>query len=183
MPSNEKDIITKDVLTHLKNKKNKLAFEAIVLAYNQKIYWHARSILQNHEDANDVTQNTFVKVWKALPNFKGDSKVFTWIYRIATNESLSFISNKNRTILSTNNESFELSTTQDAIKMDANEIEQRLALAISRLPEKQRIVFNLKYYEELSYQEISEITETSIGALKASYHHAVKKIEKSLTSH
>jgi len=132
-----------------------------------------------HEDANDVLQNMFIKVWKSLENFREDSQLYTWLYRIATNESLTFLQQqKKRSAISLDDED---STIGNKIKadenFDANKLEWKLQLAIQKLPEKQRAVFNLRYYDEMPYEEMSRVLETSEGALKASYHHAVKKIE------
>jgi RNA polymerase sigma-70 factor (ECF subfamily) len=177
------DHITITILNEVKNNNLEEAFKLIIAEYNQKIYWHIRRILISHEDTNDVLQNTFIKIWKALPKFKGEAKIYTWIFRIATNESITFINKKKGAMSISETPNFkEPSTTQADIKMDATEIERKLEEALSLLPEKQRIVFNLKYFEDLKYDEISSITATSVGALKASYHLAVKKIEKYLTT-
>lgn len=175
------DNITLSVLTKIKSSELKEAFNTIIEAYNKKTYWHIRRILINHEDTNDVLQNTFIKIWNGLNKFKGDAKIYTWIFRIATNEAITFL-NKKRLKTTSIEEYNAPITTQEDISMDATEIEIKLEHAISLLPEKQRIVFNLKYFENLKYDEISIITNTSVGALKASYHLAVKKIEKKLTN-
>jgi RNA polymerase sigma-70 factor (ECF subfamily) len=178
------DDITKQVKSLLNQKKETEAFEILVKAYNQKIYWHIRRIVLDHDDTNDIVQNTYIKVWKSLYKFKGNSKIYTWIYRIATNESLSFLKKKKKQPMSI--EAIQVNKLQTNIQIDVlngNEILFKLEKAIAILPTKQRIVFNLKYFEELKYSEIATITTTSIGALKASYHLAVKKIEKYLTSH
>lgn len=179
----EIDKISTQINQLLKRKEFQNAFNLIIKEYDQKIYWHIRRILNSHDDTNDVLQNTFIKIWKGLSNFKGDSKIYTWIYRIATNEAITFL-NKRKKII--NNSEIHIQkeafTTQEAIKMDASEIEKKLEQAILTLPEKQKIVFNLKYFENMKYEDISSITETSVGGLKASYHLAVKKIEKFLTS-
>lgn len=155
------------------------AFTAIIKRYQEKLYWHIRRLVIEHEDANDVLQNVFIKVWKSLQNFREDSQLYTWLYRIATNESLTFLTQKKkRQSLSISDE--ENAVTQN-IKADPNfdgkKAEWKLQLAIQTLPEKQRIVFNLRYFEEMPYTKMSEILDTSEGALKASFHHAVKKIE------
>lgn len=178
------DYISNTIKDLLAEKNAKAAFDLIIQEYNQKIYWHIRRILISHDDTNDVLQNTFIKIWKGLSNYKGEAKIYTWIYRIATNESITFINKRKKIIHITDSTTQqEHSTTQDSIKMDATEIEKRLENAIMTLPEKQRIVFNLKYFENMKYEDISAITQTSVGGLKASYHLAVKKIEKHLTSH
>ncbi|MDX9940930.1 MAG: sigma-70 family RNA polymerase sigma factor [Bacteroidales bacterium] len=161
-----------------------LAFDLIVRKYQEQVYWHIRRLVISHEDANDIAQDVFIKAWKALPDFRGDSGLFTWLYRIATNEALSFLKKKNkRFFLSFSDVEQQLS---DSLITDTyfegNEIEKKIQQAILTLPEKQRVVFNLRYYDEMKYEEMSKILDTSEGALKASYHHAAKKIEKILTS-
>ena len=161
------------------------AFTSIVKKYQQKLYWHVRRMVVDHDDANDVIQNVFIKVWKGLDGFREDSTLYTWLYRIATNESLSFLEQKKRkgTISLSDNEA-DLSETVRADKdFDASKLEWKLQLAIQQLPEKQRAVFYLRYYDEMPYAEMSAILETSEGALKASYHIAVKKIEDFILNH
>jgi RNA polymerase sigma factor (sigma-70 family) len=169
-----------ELLYQFKNSTNKeVAFTAIVKKYQEKLYWHIRRMVIDHDDTNDVLQNMFVKVWKGLANFREDSQLYTWLYRIATNECLSFLDQKKRK----GAERFDdvesnLSNTIKAdSNFDANKLEWKLQLAIQQLPERQRLVFNLRYYDEMPYEEMSRILETSEGALKASYHHAAKKIE------
>ena len=170
----------KELLFQFKNEATKeAAFTRIIKKYQEKLYWHIRRMVVEHEDANDVLQNMFIKVWKSLDNFREDSQLYTWLYRIATNESLTFLQQqKKRSSLSIDDED---STIGNKIKadehFDANKLEWKLQLAIQKLPEKQRAVFNLRYYDEMPYEEMSRVLETSEGALKASYHHAVKKIE------
>jgi RNA polymerase sigma factor (sigma-70 family) len=161
------------------------AFTALMKKYQEKLYWHVRRMVIEHEDANDVLQNVFIKVWRALENFREDSQLYTWLYRIATNESLTFIEQqKKRGSVSYEEVEANLSNKIVADKhFDAHKIEWKLQLAIQQLPEKQRIVFNLRYYDEMPYEEMSRVLETSEGALKASYHHAVKKIEEYLKNH
>jgi RNA polymerase sigma-70 factor (ECF subfamily) len=161
------------------------AFTGIVKKYQQKLYWHVRRMVVDHDDANDVIQNVFIKVWKGLDGFREDSTLYTWLYRIATNESLSFLEQKKRkgTISLADNEA-DLSETVRADKdFDASKLEWKLQLAIQQLPEKQRAVFHLRYYDEMPYSEMSSVLETSEGALKASYHIAVKKIEDFILNH
>lgn len=155
------------------------AFTAIIKKYQEKLYWHVRRMVVDHDDANDVLQNVFIKVWNALANFREDSQLYTWLYRIATNESLTFIEQqKKRSSVSLNDVESNLSNKVEADKhFDPNKLEWKLQQAIQELPEKQRIVFNLRYYDEMPYEEMSRVLDTSEGALKASYHHAVKKIE------
>ncbi|QIL75197.1 MULTISPECIES: RNA polymerase sigma factor [Hymenobacter] len=160
-----------------------LAFNQLVRKYQQKVYWHVRKMVVDHNDADDLTQDTFVKVWKHLGNFRQDASLYTWIYRIATNECLSFLQSKRRKFfLPLNDVGAELAAKIEADPLLAgDEIERKLQKAILRLPDKQRLVFNLKYYDEMTYEQMADVTGTSVGALKASYHHAVKKIEQYVT--
>lgn len=157
------------------------AYTAIIRKYQEKLYWHVRRMLQDHEDSNDVLQNVFIKVWNGLENFREDSQLYTWLYRIATNETLSFMEQKKRKSsaisLSGEESSFENQIRADKY-FDAGKLEWKLQLAINQLPEKQRLVFNLRYYDEMPYEEMSKVLGTTTGALKASYHHAAKKIEE-----
>ena len=157
-------------------------FKILIKDYQQPLYWHIRKIVFDHEDADDVLQNTYIKVFKNIKNFRGESKLFSWMYRIATNEALTFIKQKSRKLGLSINEFNEKQVNQleADVYFEGDAIALKLQLAVANLPEKQRLVFNLKYYEELKYDEISEILETSVGALKASYHHAVKKIKNEL---
>jgi len=162
-----------------------LAFNQLVRKYQQRVYWHVRKMVVDHQDADDLTQDTFVKVWKNLENFRRDASLFTWIYRIATNECLNFLSSKRRKFfLPLNDVGAELLAKAEADPglLSGDEVEQKLQKAILRLPDKQRLVFNLKYYEDMTYEQMAEVTGTSVGALKASYHHAVKKIEQYVTT-
>ncbi|HEY4147574.1 MAG TPA: sigma-70 family RNA polymerase sigma factor [Chitinophagaceae bacterium] len=160
-------------------------FTAIIKKYQEKLYWHIRRILVDHEDANDVLQNVFIRVWNGLENFREDSQLYTWLYRIATNESLTFLEQqKKRSSVSLGDVENGLSNRIKADQhFDANKLEWKLQLAIQQLPDKQRIVFNLRYYDEMPYEEMSRVLDTSEGALKASYHHAVKKIEDFILNH
>lgn len=156
------------------------AFGDLVDQYSERLYWQIRKIVLAHDDANDVLQNTFIKIWTNINNFRGESKLSTWLYKIAINESISFI-NKQRTqnnVSIDDSDSFLLSKLESDEYFDGDEAQLRLQKAIVALPEKQRIVFNLKYFEEMKYEEMSALLSTSVGALKASYHHAVKKIEE-----
>jgi RNA polymerase sigma factor (sigma-70 family) len=155
------------------------AYTAIIKKYQEKLYWHIRRMVVDHDDANDVLQNVFIRVWKGLENFREDSQLYTWLYRIATNESLTFIEQqKKRSTVSLNDDEGGLSNKVRADQhFDFQKLEWKLQLAIQQLPDKQRVVFNLRYYDEMPYEEMSKVLETSEGALKASYHHAVKKIE------
>ena len=159
------------------------AFNQIVRKYQKRVYWHIRRIVIDHDDADDVVQNTFIKVWKGLDNFKEDSQLYTWLYRIATNESLTFLKQKKAHLnVPFGDVEYSLSNSlTDDNYFKGDEIQKKLQLAILTLPEKQRIVFNMKYFEEMKYEDMSQVLETSVGALKASYHHAVKKIELYIT--
>ncbi len=156
------------------------AFTGIVKKYQEKLYWHIRRIVVGHDDTDDVLQNMFIKVWKGLENFREDSQLYTWLYRIATNESLTFISQqKKRNSISLSDDENGLSNKlKSDTNFDGNKLEWKLQLGIQSLPEKQRLVFNLRYYDEMPYAEMSRVLDTSEGALKASYHHAAKKIEE-----
>lgn len=160
-------------------------FTGIIKKYQEKLYWHIRRMVVDHEDANDVLQNIFIKVWKGLENFREDSRLYTWLYRIATNECLSFIEQQKRKAFISMDEVVEVLSNKVKAdsNFDANKLEWKLQLAIQQLPEKQRVVFNLRYYDEMPYEEMSRILDTSEGALKASYHHAAKKIEAFILEH
>jgi len=175
----------KDLLEKLRDPDSRsYGFNLLVREYQERIYWHIRKMVVDHDDADDLTQEVFIKVWKNLDKFREDAKLYTWVYRIATNECLSFLAKKKRRFfLPIHDVESELSNKIDLNStIDGDEIQVRLQKALLKLPDKQRLVFNMKYFDELKYEEIAEITETSVGALKASYHHAVKKIEESLTN-
>jgi RNA polymerase sigma factor (sigma-70 family) len=156
----------------------------LVRTYQQRVYWHVRKMVIDHDDADDITQEVFIKIHKAIDTFREDSQLFTWIYRIATNECLNFLNKKKRRFfLPIEDIGAQLSAKIDSSdNISGDEIQKKLQKAILQLPDKQRLVFNMKYFEDLSYEDMSEITNTSVGALKASYHHAVKKIEDYLTA-
>lgn len=160
----------------------KYGFNLLVKAYQERVYWHIRKMVIDHDDADDVMQEVFVKIWRNLDKFREDSSLFTWIYRIATNECLGFLKKKKRRFfLPIHDVASELSdklSNSQHVLLDGEAIEVKLQQALLKLPDKQRIVFNMKYYDDMSFNEISEITGTSVGALKASYHHATKKVEK-----
>lgn len=158
------------------------AFEVLVNTYKERLYWHIRRIVLNHDDTDDVLQNTFIKVFKNIDGFKGDSKLYSWMYRIATNEALTFLKKKSKKLGISNSEMQNkmVSNLQADVYFDGDEIQLKLQQAIATLPEKQKLVFNMKYYQEMKYEEISEILNTSVGGLKASYHLAVKKVESFL---
>ncbi|MCF7561361.1 RNA polymerase sigma factor [Sabulilitoribacter multivorans] len=173
-----------ELLEQLKSETHKnQAFKALLTLYKERLYWHIRNIVKSHDDADDVLQNTFIKIFKNINGFKGDSKLYSWMYRIATNESITFINNKAKQLQITNEEVQQLAITNLAsdVYFEGDEIQLKLQKAIATLPEKQQLVFNMKYFENIKYSDMSEILETSEGALKASYHLAVKKIESYLT--
>ncbi|RYZ17129.1 MAG: sigma-70 family RNA polymerase sigma factor [Chitinophagaceae bacterium] len=161
------------------------AYTALIRKYQERLYWHVRRMVVHHEDANDVLQNVFIRVWNALGNFKEESQLYTWLYRIATNECLTYIEGqKKRSAVDFDDVASGLENQVRAQEgFDANKLEWKLQLAIQQLPEKQRIVFTLRYYDEMPYEEMSLVLETSEGALKASYHHAAKKIEDYIRNH
>ena len=171
----------KEFIEQLLNPKTQnQAFQKLLRNYQRPLYNHIRNIVLNHDDADDVLQNTFVKVFQYLKNFKGESKLFSWMYRIATNEAITFINQKAKRN-GTTSEAMQnkiVDNLQADTYFDGNEIQFKLQKAIVLLPEKQQLVFKMKYYEEIKYEDMSEILGTSVGALKASYHHAVKKIEE-----
>ncbi|WP_395075890.1 RNA polymerase sigma factor [Flavobacterium sp.] len=168
----------------LNPKMQNEAFRKLLQLYQKPLYNHIRNMVLNHDDADDVLQNTFVKIFQNLKTFKGDSKLFSWIYRIATNEALTFMQQRSKKQGISNEEIQQktLNNLETDVWFDGNEIQLKLQKAIAILPDKQQLVFKMKYFEELKYEQIAEITETSVGALKASYFHAVKKIEVFLKS-
>ena len=169
------------VMYKIADKRN-YVFNHIINLYQERIYWHIRKILISHDDSNDVTQNTFIKVFENFSKFKGQSKIFTWIYRIATNESLSFLKNKRKYFFeSIDNVSSSLINNLKSEKyFDGDKAEKKLQKAILTLPVKQRIAFNMKYFDNMKYEQISKILGTSVGALKANYYYAKNKIQKFL---
>ncbi|OSY88347.1 RNA polymerase sigma70 factor [Tenacibaculum holothuriorum] len=169
------------LIEQLQNKSTKeKAFRALMSQYKERLYWHIRKIVISHDDADDVLQNTFIKIFRSIDNFKAESKLFSWMYRIATNEAITFINKKAK------EKNIDISDMQQQLASNlssdnwfsGDEIQLILQKAIATLPQKQQLVFNMKYFDELKYDEISEILDTSVGSLKASYHHAVKKIEE-----
>lgn len=174
-----------DILRLIRKPETKnRGFRILIEQYQRRIYQVIRRMVLIHEDADDLTQNTFIKTYRHLDKFREDSGLYTWIYRIAVNETLSFLEKKKkRFFFSVDDHQEKLESYIDQPgSLDGNEIEKKLAKALLTLPEKQRLVFHLKYQEEMTYEQMAEVTGTSIGALKASYHHAVKKIEESLKS-
>ncbi len=174
----------KELLTKLRNPDTRnYGFNLLVREYQKRVYWHVRKMVIDHDDADDLTQEVFIKVHRHLDNFREDSQLFTWIYRIATNECLSFLQRKKRRFFLPigDVEGDLISKLQTTPGLSADEIQLKLQKALLKLPDKQRMVFNMKYFDDLPYEQISKITDTSVGALKASYHHAVKKIEEFLS--
>ncbi|RAJ16890.1 RNA polymerase sigma factor [Olleya aquimaris] len=174
------------LVKQLQSDTNKnAAFKTLISLYKERLYWHIRHIVKSHDDADDVLQNTFIKVFKNIDKFKGDSKLYSWLYRIATNESLSFLkkNTKLKNIKSEDTLDVLINNLQSDVYFEGDAIQLKLQQAIATLPEKQQLVFNMKYFQELKYSELSEILETSEGALKASYHLAAKKIEAYLKDH
>lgn len=180
----DKNYNEEDIIARLKDEKERAAaFSVIVNRYSQQIYWHIRRMVLSHDDANDLVQNTFIKAWTSIDNFRGDSKISTWLYRIAINETLNFLGKNKNNIVSINSPEGAIAEQLESdIHFNGERADALLQEAIHRLPEKQRLAFNMKYYEEMKYEEMSEILGTSIGALKASYHIAVKKIEDYINS-
>ncbi len=158
------------------------AFRTLVDLYKERLYWHIRNMVKNHDDTDDILQNVFIKVYRNINGFKGQSKLYSWLYRIATNESITFLNQKAKKLNITNEELNQqlVQNLQADVYYEGDEIQLKLQLAIASLPQKQQQVFNMKYFQELKYKEISEILGTSEGALKASYHLASKKIEEFL---
>lgn len=165
-------------------KTRNTALSHLIAKYQQRLYWHIRKIVISHDDADDALQNSFIKIWKGLESFKGGSQLYTWLYRVATNEALSLLRQKQKQNTSSIHPiEYELSRNLESDNyFTGDEIQLRLQQAILTLPEKQRLVFNLRYYEEMPYEQMSEVLETSVGALKASYHIAAKKIEELLVN-
>lgn len=166
----------KDRLANPKSREK--AFSELVVLYQEQLYWQIRRMLFNHDDTNDVLQNTFLKAWNGLDNFRGESQISTWLYRIANNESLTFLTSKHAraSMANTDYEDEMLKNLTSDNYFDGNKAEYLLQKAILSLPDKQRLVFNMKYFDDITYEEMEKITGTTVGALKASYHFAVKKI-------
>jgi RNA polymerase sigma factor (sigma-70 family) len=156
-----------------------IAYTKLVQLYSRPLYNHIRTLVLNHDDADDVLQNTFIKVYRHLHTFKGESKLFSWMYRIATNEAFTFLRQaaKQRRFSTAELQDYAIGQLKADTFFDGDELEIKLQKAVSLLPDKQKLVFKMKYFQDLKYEEISEIVGTSVGALKASFHHAVKKIE------
>lgn len=171
----------KELVKQLQDEKTAhKAFETLLGAYSEPVYWQIRKMVLNHEDANDIVQNVFIKAWTNLTNFRGDAKLSTWLFKIAINESINFLNKEKHRSQVIGGESEEDSLIIKNLEADSyfdgDALQLELQEAIARLPEKQRIVFNMRYYDEMKYEDMSEVLGTSVGALKASYHHAVKKL-------
>ncbi|MEN1785817.1 MAG: RNA polymerase sigma factor [Bacteroidota bacterium] len=161
------------------------AFEELVNTYKERLYWHIRRIVLDHNDADDVLQNTFIKVYKSINGFKGDSKLYSWLYRIATNEALTFLKkrSKERGVSEETYQQHLVANLVSDVYFEGDTIQLKLQKALATLPQKQKLVFNMKYFQEMKYEAISEALGTSVGGLKASYHLAVQKIQSYLTTH
>lgn len=173
------------LVTALQSENNReAAFRTLVSDYKERLYWHIRKMVLDHDDADDVLQNTFIKIYRNIQSFKGDSKLFTWMYRIATNEAITFINKraKRNNISSEEVKEQALAKLESDVYFEGDTIQMKLQQAIATLPEKQQLVFNMKYFDNITYEELSEILDTSVGGLKSSYHIAVKKITGFLES-
>ena len=173
----------KELLLKIRNPDSRnYGFNMLVRTYQQRVYWLVRKMVIDHDDADDLTQEIFIKIHKYIDTFREDSQLFTWIYRIATNECLSFLNKKKRKFFLPIEDVTQalIAKVDNDPDLDGDEIQKRLQKAILQLPDKQRLVFNMKYFDDMPYEQMAEVTKTSVGALKASFHHAVKKIEEYL---
>ncbi len=178
--------VEEQILALLRSEKTfERGFRLLMNTYKERLYWHIRRLVLTHEDADDVLQNTFIKVYRGIEHFEGKSRLYTWLYRIATNEALSFLESRRRHYAAAleDGEHALLQRLQGDAWFDAEKLQRRLYEAIAHLPERQRLVFNLRYFEEMPYEEISQLLNTTVGALKASFHHAVKKVETYIAEH
>ena len=169
-----------DIIARLKKASTKeFAFGQLVKLYQERLYWHIRKILLSHDDTDDVLQNTFMKAWRNIESFREESSLYTWLYRIATNEAITYLnSRKRRSLVSMNDTNdYLMENLVSDPYFNGDELQMKLQKAILQLPEKQRIVFNMKYFDNIKYEDMSQILNTSVGALKASFHHAAKKVE------
>jgi len=165
-----------DLEARLRNPNTvRKAFEEVIAMFTQQLYWQIRRLVGSHDDANDILQNTFLKAWSNIENFRGDAKISTWLNKIAINESLTHLDRQKRRSTTSLDEAAQISADS---RIDGNELSRELRKAVNALPDKQKLVFNMKYFDDMKYEEISDILGTSVGALKASYHAAVKKIEQ-----
>ena len=180
------DISDNELLLRFKSADTReAAFTDLTKKYQERLYWHIRRMVVSHEDANDLLQNVLIRVWNALEKFREESQLYTWLYRIATNECLSFLEQKKKraTLQLSDDENGLVQQLKADADFDPQKLDWKLQVAIQQLPEKQRIVFSLRYFDEMPYEEMSNVLDTSEGALKASYHHAAKKIERFLLDH
>lgn len=177
----------RQLIDQLKNEATRqVAFRSVVTLYKERLYWHIRKIVLDHEDTDDILQNTFIKVWRNIDSFRAESGLYTWLYRIATNESLTFLSQKKKKSFRGGDEEINDYLVENIHAdpyFNGDDLQLKLQEAIASLPEKQRLVFNMRYYDDIKYQDMEKILETSEGALKASYHHAVKKISDYFKKH
>ena len=176
------DISDEYIVCLFHGRKQEKAFRLLVEKYKERLYWHIRKILVSHEDTDDVLQNVFVKIWQGLKDFRFDSQLYTWMYRIATNEALNFLNEKRRKVYGNSDEIsvFLENTLESDTFFSGDEIQKELQKAILSLSDRQRVIFNMKYFDDLSYEEIAEVLNVAVGTLKATYHNAVKKIEAKL---
>ncbi len=177
MQKEEEDVL----ISQLRNPgKCREAFGKVIAIYSEPLYWQIRKMVIGHDDANDILQNTFLKAWSNIENFRGEAKLSTWLYKIAINESITFLNKEKQrqNVSLDNDDSFLANTLESDEWFDGDELQTELQKAILKLPEKQRMIFNMRYFDNMKYEDMSEILGTSVGALKASFHHAVKKIEK-----
>jgi RNA polymerase sigma factor, sigma-70 family len=174
-----------EILNLFRSGEREQAFNILMRTYRERLYWHVRRMVCDHDDTDDILQNVFIKVWAALPDFRGDCSIFTWLYRITTNETISFLKKKNlHALLSLSDYSSQMAfRIQDDPYFTGDKMQMLLQKAIATLPPKQRNVFVMRYFEEMKYEEIAQVTGITEGALKASYHHAYEKVTKYLTEH
>lgn len=180
LPVKNKPVTDDQILEFLRSEKHfERGFRLLMNAYKERLYWHIRRLVLTHEDADDVLQNTFIKIYRGILQFEGKSKLYTWMYRIATNEAITFLQSRARQSASSLDDPSALLTARLRADewFDGEALQRQLQEAMAQLPEKQRLVFNLRYYDEMPYEEMSTLLDTSVGALKASFHHAAKKIE------
>lgn len=173
------------LISDLQNERTAhAAFDLLMRTYGEPLYWHIRKMVVNHDDADDVLQTVFIKAWNNIHNFRGDARLTTWLFKIAVNESINFLKKERtrRSLADDENDSFLLENIEADPYFDGDELHRELQKAVASLPEKQRLVFNMRYFDEMKYEEISDILGTSVGALKASYHHAVKKITEAISN-
>ncbi len=177
MQKEEEDVLISQLRSPDKCRE---AFGKVIAIYSEPLYWQIRKMVIGHDDANDILQNTFLKAWSNIENFRGEAKLSTWLYKIAINESITFLNKEKQrqNVSLDDDDSFLANTLESDEWFDGDELQTELQKAILKLPEKQRMIFNMRYFDDMKYEDMSEILGTSVGALKASFHHAVKKIEK-----